>query len=69
MRTRRLIHKKRINKITEAEFSYEDVSIWQDGALVLLTKVENVELAQIIVNEEQDLNYLEKTGEKKKWLN
>jgi hypothetical protein len=69
MRTRRLIHNKTINKITKAEFSYEDVSIWQDGALVLLTKEEIVELAQIIVNEELDLNYLEKTGEKKKWLN
>lgn len=65
MRTRRLIHKKTINKITTAEFSYEDVSLWQEGALVLLTKQEIVELAQIIVNEELDLNYLEKTGEKK----
>ena len=67
MRMKRLIHKKRINKITEAEFSYEDVSIWQDGALVLLTKEEIVELAQMIVNEEHDLNFYEEIGEKKKW--
>jgi hypothetical protein len=65
MRTKRLIHKKTINKITTAEFSYEDVSIWQEGALVLLTKLEIVELAQLIVNEEKDLEFFERKEEKK----
>ena len=65
MRTERLIHKKTINKITHAEFSYEDVSIWQEGSLVLLTKLEIVELAQLIVNEEKDLEFFERKEEKK----
>jgi hypothetical protein len=65
MRTKRLIHKKTINKITTAEFSYEDVSIWQEGSLVLLTKLEIVELAQLIVNEEKDLEFFERKEEKK----
>jgi hypothetical protein len=65
MRTRRLIHKKTINKITTAEFSYEDVSLWQEGALVLLTKLEILELAQLIMKEEKELETLEKAGEKK----
>jgi len=65
MRTKRLIHKKTINKITHAEFSYEDVSIWQEGSLVLLTKLEIVELAQLIVNEEKDLEFFERKEEKK----
>jgi hypothetical protein len=66
MRTKRLIHKKTINKITHAEFSYDDVSIWQEGSLVLLTKLEIVELAKLIVDEEKQLQSFER-NEEKKW--
>jgi hypothetical protein len=65
VRTKRLIHKKIINKITHAEFSYEDVSIWQEGSLVLLTKLEIVELAQMILKEEKDLEFLDRKEESK----
>ena len=57
---KRLIHKKQLDKITSVEFSYNDVSIWQEGALVVLTKDEVLELAQLISNERRDLEVMEK---------
>lgn len=57
---KRLIHAKRINKITKVLFSYEDVSIEQDGALVVLDKDEIIEIARLIENERQDQEYYEK---------
>lgn len=57
---KRLIHKKRINKITDVLFSYNDVSIEQDGAIVVLDKDEIVEIARLIENERQDQEYYEK---------
>lgn len=53
----RLIHKKRLNKITRAEFHEEDVSIYQEESMVILDKAEIIELAQIIMNEEHDLEF------------
>lgn len=56
---RRLIHKKQLDAITSVEFSYKDVSIWQEGALVVLTKDEVLEIAQLIANERKDLEIME----------
>jgi hypothetical protein len=57
---KRLIHKKQLNKITFVKFSYEDVSIEQDGAIVVLDKDEIIEIARLIENERHDLEYYEK---------
>lgn len=56
---RKLIHAKKLNKITQAKFSYNDVSIEQDGHLVVLDKEEILELAQLIVNEIKDKEWYE----------
>lgn len=56
---RKLIHAKRLNKITQVKFSYNDVSIEQDGDLVVLDKDEILELAQLIFNERQDEEFYE----------
>jgi hypothetical protein len=56
---RRIVHAKRLNKITQVKFSYNDVSIEQDGDLVVLDKDEILELAQLIVNERKDHEFYE----------
>lgn len=60
---RRLIHKKKINRITEANFSYNDVVLIQDGDMVVLDKAEILELAQLIKNEIHDKEFYEKGRE------
>lgn len=60
---RRLIHKKQINRITEASFSYNDVVLCQDGEMVVLDKAEILELAQLIKNEIHDKEFYEKGRE------
>lgn len=57
MKIERIIHKKQLNVITSVEFSYKDVCIMQDGALVVLDKAEILELARIITNEQNDLEF------------
>lgn len=57
---RRLIHKKQINRITQASFSYNDVVIAQDGEMVILDKAEILELAQLIKNEIHDKEFYDK---------
>jgi hypothetical protein len=57
---KRLIHRKKLNVITSVEFSYKDVTVLQEGSLVVLDKDEILEIAQLIVNERQDLEYMEK---------
>lgn len=54
-----LIHAKRLNILTQVKFSYNDVSIEQDGDLVVLDKDEILELAQLIVNERKDQEFYE----------
>lgn len=54
---KRLIHAKKLNKLTSVKFSYNDVSIEQDGDLVVLDKDEILELAQLIVNERKDQEF------------
>ncbi len=56
---KRLIHRKQLNKITSVDFSYNDVTITQDGALVVLDKEEILELALLISNELKDLKIME----------
>jgi hypothetical protein len=55
---KRLIHKKQLNVITSVEFSYNDVTVTQDGALVVLDKDEILEIANLIVNERHDLEVM-----------
>jgi hypothetical protein len=57
---KRIIHAKQLNKITAVKFSYEDVSIEQDGHLVVLDKDEIIEIARLIENERHDLEFYEK---------
>ncbi len=59
---KRLIHKKQIDAITSIEFSYNDVSIWQDGALVVLTKEEVLKIAKLIEWERHDTEFYKKRG-------
>jgi hypothetical protein len=54
---KRLIHKKQLNIITSVEFSYKDVTILQEGSLVVLEKDEIIELARMIENERYDLEF------------
>jgi hypothetical protein len=54
---KRLIHKKRLNDITLVEFHGDDISIFQEESMVILDKAEIIELAQIIMNEEHDLQF------------
>jgi hypothetical protein len=56
---RRIIHAKQLNKITAVQFSYKDLTITQDGALVVLDKNEILELAQLIKNEIKDKEFYE----------
>ena len=42
-----------INKITRAEFTDYDISIWQENSLVLLTREEILELAKEIKQENE----------------
>lgn len=56
---KRLIHKKQLDVITSVEFSYKDVTILQDGSLVVLDKDQWLEIAQLIVNERKDLEIME----------
>ena len=51
---KRLIHKKQLNVITSVEFSYKDVTVLQEGALVVLDKDEILEIARLIENERID---------------
>jgi hypothetical protein len=57
---KRLIHAKKLNKITKVLFSYNDVSVEQDGHVVVLDKDEIIEIARLIENERHDLEYYEK---------
>lgn len=60
---KRLIHKKQLDVITSVEFSYKDVTIMQDGSLVVLDKDQWLEIAQLIVNEKIDLEFYEQRRE------
>jgi|RhiMethySRZTD1v2_1073278.scaffolds.fasta_scaffold993482_2 hypothetical protein len=57
---KRLIHRKRLNKITAVEFHENDVSIIQEETLVVLDKEEILELARLIENERRDQNFYKK---------
>lgn len=57
-----LIHAKQLNKITHVKFSQNDVSITQDGDLVVLDKYEILELAQLITNELNDREFFRNRG-------
>jgi hypothetical protein len=56
---KRLIHKKQLDVITSVEFHRKDVTIVQDGSLVVLDKDQWLEIAQLIVNERKDLEIME----------
>lgn len=55
----RIIHAKQLDSITKVEFSYKDITIYQENALVLLTKDQIIELATLILAEEHDQKYYE----------
>ena len=55
----RMIHNKQLDKITKVEFSYKDVTIYQDGDLVVIDKDQILELAQLIQNERNDKEFYE----------
>ena len=55
----KIIHAKQLDSITKVEFSYEDITVYQEGALVVLTKDEILELAQLIQAERHDQEYYE----------
>ena len=57
---KRIIHNKQLDKITKVEFSYKDVTIYQDGDLVVIDKDQILELAQLIQNERNDREFYEK---------
>jgi hypothetical protein len=59
---KRLIHKKQLNVITSVEFSYKDVTVLQEGSLVVLEKDEIIELARMIENEKHDLEFYKRRG-------
>jgi hypothetical protein len=59
---KQLIHNKQLNKITAVKFSYNDVTITQDGHLVVLDKYEILELAQLITNEINDQEFYRNRG-------
>ena len=60
-----MIHAKQLDKITKVEFSYKDVTIYQDGDLVVVDKDQILELAQFIQNERNDQEFYEKLRDKK----
>ena len=53
----KIIHAKQLDSITKVEFSYKDITIYQEGALVVITKEEVLELAQLIQAEKHDKNF------------
>ena len=55
----RIIHNKQLDKLTKVEFSYKDVTIYQDGDLVVIDKDQILELAQLIQNERNDQEFYE----------
>jgi hypothetical protein len=57
---KRLIHRKRLDVITMVEFSYKDVTIMQDGALVVVDKEHILELARLIDWERHDHEFFDK---------
>ena len=56
---KRIIHKKQLNVITSVEFSYKDVTVMQDGSLVVLDKDEILQIARLIENERMDNEFME----------
>jgi hypothetical protein len=64
---KRLIHKKQLNIITSVEFSYKDVTILQEGALVVVDKDEILQIARLIENERMDNKIMEMR--RKPWEN
>jgi hypothetical protein len=57
---KRLIHKKKLDTITSVEFSYKDVTIYQDGSLVVLDKEQILEIARLIDWERHDHEFYER---------
>jgi hypothetical protein len=55
----RTIHAKQLDSLTSVLFSYKDVSIMQENALVVLDKEQILELARIIQNEKYDQEFYE----------
>lgn len=55
----RMIHGKQLDRLTKVEFSYKDVTIYQDGDLVVIEKDQIIELAQLIQNERNDQEFYE----------
>lgn len=55
----KIIHAKQLDSITKVEFSYKDITIYQEGALVVITKEEVLELAQLIQAEKHDQEFYE----------
>jgi hypothetical protein len=58
---KRMIHKKQIDNITSVEFHRNDLTILQDGSLVVLLKDDILRLAQLIENEKRDNEFYEVT--------
>jgi hypothetical protein len=63
---KRIIHRKQLDKLTKAEFSYKDVTIYQDGDLVVIDKDQILELAQLIQNERNDQEFYENLKTKRR---
>jgi len=61
----RRIHNKQLDKITKVEFSYKDVTIYQDGDLVVIDKDQILELAQLIQNERNDNEFYENSRKRR----
>ena len=61
----RMIHNKQLDKITKVEFSYKDVTIYQDGDLVVIDKDQILELAQLIQNERNDKEFYENSRKRR----
>ena len=61
----RMIHNKQLDKITKVEFSYKDVTIYQDGDLVVIDKDQILELAQLIQNERNDNEFYENSRKRR----
>jgi len=60
-----MIHNKQLDKITKVEFSYKDVTIYQDGDLVVIDKDQILELAQLIQNERNDKEFYENSRKRR----
>lgn len=61
----RIIHNKQLDKLTKVEFSYKDVTIYQDGDLVVIDKDQILELAQLIQNERNDQEFYENSRKRR----